>query len=433
MIGGLLDRAARRAEQADAIAKTDETLTAVFESGRLKSISLAQEQGANLRVMARGRMGFAGTTAPHWDDLIEQALESARVGPEIPLEMPSPRPLPTVSTHAPAAAAADARRLTEIGELVVSRLVRDGCQVNVSVERSLGSVRVGNSHGVDAGYDVTSVSVSAELTRVADDDVLIIAEHLAGADLPTTRELELLTGRMLERLEWSRRSATAPTGTPPVCFTPAGTDVLLAPFRQACLGRSAHQGVSPLAGREGEAMFDPRFSLVDDALLDWRAGSRPVDDECVPSRRTLLVDAGRVGGFVWDLETAGLAGVSATGHGRRSIFGKPRTAYSNLMVLPGEDTPGELLARMETGLLVDDLIGVGQGNVVGGAFSRPVALAFRVEGGEVTGRVKRATVAGTAYDLLRNLAGIGNELQWMGSVAAPHLLVEGVKVEGGER
>lgn len=430
MIGGLLDRASRRAEQADAIAKTDETLTVVFASGRLKSVSLAQERGANLRVMVRGRLGFAGTTAPAWDGLVEQALASAVVGPEVPLDLPPPRHLPVVRTHAPAAAAADAQRLTEIGDLVVARLTRDGCQVNVSVERSLGSVRVGNSRGVDAGYDVTSVSVSAELTRVANDDVLIIAEHIAAVDLPATRDLELLTARMLQRLEWSRRTAASPTGTLPVCFTPAGTDVLLAPFHQACLGRSVHQGVSPLAGREGERMFDPRFSLVDDALLDWRAGSRPVDDECVPSRRTPLVEDGCVAGFAWDLETAGLAGVASTGHGRRSIFGKPRTAFTNLIVLPGEDPEADLLARMDDGLLVDDLIGVGQGNVVGGAFSQPVALAFRVERGEVTGRVKRATVAGTAYDLLRSLGGIGNELQWMGSVAAPHLLIEGVRVEG---
>src|SRR2546425_13333658 len=49
------------------------------------------------------------------------------------------------------------------------------------------------------------------------------------------------------------------------------------------------------------------------------------------------------------------------------------------------------------GLLVDELIGVGQGNVTGGAFSHPVALAYRIERGAITGRVKDAAVAGNAY------------------------------------
>ena len=40
----------------------------------------------------------------------------------------------------------------------------------MSVERSHGSVRVANTSGVDASYDVTTVSISAELTRVQADD-----------------------------------------------------------------------------------------------------------------------------------------------------------------------------------------------------------------------------------------------------------------------
>jgi len=71
---------------------------------------------------------------------------------------------------------------------------------------------------------------------------------------------------------------------------------------------------------------------------------------------------------------------------------------------------------------------VGQGNVISGAFSHPVALAYRVERGEITGRVKDAAVAGNAYELLKKIGGFGNDDRWYGARHAPSLLLEGVSV-----
>jgi PmbA protein len=178
----------------------------------------------------------------------------------------------------------------------------------------------------------------------------------------------------------------------------------------------------------GERAFHPTLTVTDDPWVAGASGSRPIDDEGVPTRRLLLVDGGAVGGFVYDLETAARAGVPATGHARRSTFGKPQAAYSNLVVSPGEFSWEDLLARVSDGLIVDDLIGVGQGNVISGAFSHPVALAYRVVGGEIVGRVKDAAVAGNAYELLSRIAGLGRDVEWRGSLAVPPILLEGVSV-----
>jgi PmbA protein len=78
---------------------------------------------------------------------------------------------------------------------------------------------------------------------------------------------------------------------------------------------------------------------------------------------------------------------------------------------------------------VDELIGVGQGNVVSGAFSHPVALAWRVEGGELTGRVKDAAVAGNAFELLRRIRALGSEAKWLGgSRLVPPMVLDGVSI-----
>jgi PmbA protein len=65
---------------------------------------------------------------------------------------------------------------------------------------------------------------------------------------------------------------------------------------------------------------------------------------------------------------------------------------------------------------------------MGGAFSHPVALAYRVRHGEIAGRVKDAAVAGNVYELLKHIGGWGNDARWLGSRWSRSLLLEGVSV-----
>lgn len=428
MIEPLLERAMRRAEAADAALKTDETLTLVFEAGRLKSTAFSQERGLNLRVSAEGRLGFAGTTGDDVDALLEAALASARVGDAVNLLLPALAPLPTVTTWYPRAAAATLENLMELGRGLVDRLSRDGCQVAVTVERSIGSVKVANTRGVAASYDVSVVTVAAEVTRVAGDDVLMVSDYWASADFPDDASMGPLVRSILQRLDWAARPAGPPHGALPVLFTPQGAHAILLPLRQACHGKAVLQGISPLAGRQGERMFDAALTVVDDPFLEAAPGSRPVDDEAVPTRVLPLVRQGAVGEFIYDLETACRAGVPATGHARRNTFGKPQATYSNLAVAAGPDGWDDLLQRIPDGLVVDELIGVGQGNVIGGVFSHPVALAYRVVQGEIIGRVKDAAISGNAYDLLGRLGGLGRDVERRGSLVMPPMLLESVAV-----
>jgi PmbA protein len=97
-------------------------------------------------------------------------------------------------------------------------------------------------------------------------------------------------------------------------------------------------------------------------------------------------------------------------------------------VTPGDQSLADLVGSIPSGLLVDRLLGIGQGNLIGGTFAHQVGVAFRVEGGEVVGRVAQATLAGNAYELLGRVAGLGSEGPWRGSTSVPAMLVEGVTV-----
>jgi len=259
MIPRLLEQAARSCDLADAAEKSDETVTLLFEGGRLKSCAWAAERGVNLRVRRNGRLGVAGSTTEDVPALLQAALASAAVGDAVDLLLPAPSPLAPVRTHAPAAAAASVEVLAALGQALVERLRHDGWQVGVTVERSTGRVRVANSRGVEAAYEVTAVSVSAEVTRVRGDDILMVEDHYAAADLPSEAAIASLAESIRRRVEWAERAAAPPRGELPVLFTPAGAGVLLLPVRQACLGKAVLQGASPLAGRIGATPASPSW------------------------------------------------------------------------------------------------------------------------------------------------------------------------------
>src|SRR5205809_1913024 len=378
VIAPLVELAGRRADGgADALWRRVERTTVAFEWGRLKSAGTTEEAGANLRVRHRGRVGVAGTTAVE-GNVLDRALASAELGEELDLAFPVPAPIPPLTTFFDRAAKASLDELIGIGRSLLARLERQGCRVNVAIERETTATRVANSAGGGGEYRGTGFGVSADVWRIAGDDVLVVSDALEGADLPSDEGLTALVAAINARLDHALRVVAPPEGSLPVVFTPAGLSAVMLPVTQALSGKAVLQGISPLGAKVGQAVFDPRFSLTDDPLRVGRTASRPVDDECVSSRTLRLVERGVVQGFIYDVETAARARAESTGHGTRGIFGKPVPAYTNIVlndVGAQHAAPlqlgGGLLGEIRDGLLVDELIRVGQGNVIGGAFSHP--------------------------------------------------------------
>jgi PmbA protein len=432
MIEQALELARKRARAADALLRDETQLSLKFESGRLKENALRQEAGLNLRVFTDGRYGVAGTTdVADVADVVTRALASAEQGDALTFDLPAAGPLPAISCFDDRAAGLDVAALAAIGRAIVERLARPGWQVNASVDRYVETTTFANTAGQAFSYRATGVSVAAEVARVAGDDVLMAYDSAAATGVPTAAELDRIVASIVTRMERAERVVAPPEGKLPVLFTPNGSAALLLPVRQAISGKTVLQGVSPLGGKLGEKMFDEAITILDDPLVPSRLGSRPADDEGVPSRRLALIEKGVVCAFVYDLETAARAGGGArsTGHGRRGTFGKPGIGFSNLVMDVGTLDEAALLREVGHGLVVDELIGVGQGNVVGGAFSHPVALAYRVDGGEITGRVKDAAVAGNGYELLKRIRAVGRDARWnSGTSLVPPLVIDAVNV-----
>jgi PmbA protein len=201
----------------------------------------------------------------------------------------------------------------------------------------------------------------------------------------------------------------------PVILAPVGMGIIGLPLWLGFNGKHVFLGSSPLAGKLGERIADPRFSLTDNPLLDYGSGSGQYDGEGVPHQVTPLIEDGVLKNFLYDLDTAGRAGAKSTGHG---VGCNP----TNWLFKTGDTSYAEMIKSVKEGLLVLDVMGLGQGNPFSGEFSVNVQLGYKIENGEIVGRVKDVMLAGNAYDALKNIVAIGDKAEWHSTFGGTHVV-----------
>jgi PmbA protein len=226
-------------------------------------------------------------------------------------------------------------------------------------------------------------------------------------------------------IQWFKMAeniAPIKSGDMPVIFDPQGMIVLLLALGMGFDGKNVFLGASPLAGRLGEEIADERLSITDNPLMDYASSSGKYDDEGVPRQITPLIENGVVRNFLYDLDTAGRAGTKSTGHGtdRHDLDKTPVGCMpTNVVIEEGDVSYEEMVKNTKEGLLVRDVMGLGQGNPISGEFSLNVQLGYKIENGEIVGRVKDVMLAGNTYDAIKNIAAIGDKAEWAsGSVWA---------------
>lgn len=190
---------------------------------------------------------------------------------------------------------------------------------------------------------------------------------------------------------------------------------------------NAQQGLSLLAGREGETIASACVTLTDDPLLPWGLGSSPFDREGAATRRKQVIERGVLRTLLHNRKTAKKAGCRTTGN----AAGGGRVAPSNLFFAPGDASPEALMERMGDGLYLTEVTGLHAGaNAVSGDFSL-LSRGFEVKGGKAVRPVEQFTVAGNFYQLLKDIEAVGGDLLFEGSpVGSPSVLVRRLSVAG---
>lgn len=429
-MNNLLDRLAERAEQAEVFEIDSESTSVGFEANKLKSFEVNQTRGVAVRVVNEGRLGFAASSDMEaLDRLVENALESARHGDAVPVQFPGPGEGPRVSVYDEQLATLSTDRLIDIGREVVDIISQadPAALVNMDLERSVRRTSVRNSNGGDVSVEKSPLSISIRVERVQQEDVLMLYSYFGTA---LWNEGYRQTAESLaEQLRLAREITTIRSGRMPVLFSPHGAVVLGLPLMMGLNGKDVYRRTSPMAGKVGEQLFDEKLTLVDDPAISGRPGSASHDDEGVPHKRVPLIERGVLKGFLYDLKTAAQAGVEPTGNGERGLFSPPTPSFSNLVVEAGTTPIADIIAGLDEALLVEGALGLGQGNVISGAFSNSLSLGFKIEKGKIVGRVKNVSIAGNIYEDLKRVDAISQEREWVyGGMHLPYLLLPELNV-----
>jgi PmbA protein len=427
----------KQAEQVEVFNLENEKTTVEFEANQLKACAVTRTKGTAVRVIRKGRLGFsASTDRMAVDKLAANVLESAAYGDQTSFSFADPKSAIPVRTYDKVIAELPINRLIEIGQEILDLIlpVDPIVRCNLSMARGIVLANIRNQKGLDVSFKTSPLTLSIKLDRMEDDDVLIRYEQFG--TMVWEKDYLDFARRLAEQLKLARKLTTIKPGKMPVLFSPAGAQALILPLSEALNGKEVYKGTSPIKDKVEEKLFDEKITLVDDGTMDGCFGSTPYDDEGVPRSRNMLIENGVLKSFIYDLKTAAQAGTQSTGNAVRSLFTQPDVSFGNVILQPGRTPLRDIIASIDEGILVESLLGLGMGNTISGAFSNPLDLAFKIEKGEVVGRVKDLSIAGNIYDLFKDVAAISQEAQWNYNffyapyVFAPYVLLPEMNVAG---
>ncbi|KYH39213.1 MAG: peptidase C69 [Candidatus Hecatellales archaeon B24] len=417
------------------------TVSAAIENDQIVKAKTVWEEGLGLRVSLQGRIGFSYTNRLNMESLRETVRKALKLaGASQPDKQwkgfpPSKACRKTLKTCDGRVAEAEVEAAVDLAsEMLEASLSLDG-----RVKASEGAVNLTYTKRVLANS--LGVEVEDEGTWAG-----CYLEALAKEGLDTTpacfefdfsRMLRLNVaevGRKAAELALSALGAEkAESGRATIILgQPALLSILSYTLVPALKADNVQRGRSPLKGRIGEKVFSPLLTLVDDGLLEGGLNTSSFDDEGVPSQRTPLIERGVLKGFLYDHYRASKEGVESTGNAVRpaSYASTPIIEPSNLVVKPSGLRPEDLLAETGRGFYVPYVQGAHSSNPESGEFSVVAAPVWLVEDGSLSRPVRSIMLAGTVYGMLENLSGLASNVRFFGSLVAPWVRVEEVRVIG---
>jgi PmbA protein len=219
----------------------------------------------------------------------------------------------------------------------------------------------------------------------------------------------------------------------PVIFNPrVFSRVLASTFTPTVLATNVQLGRSFYADKLNQEIASEKLTILDDGTFPRGILSFSFDGEGVHSQRKAVVDRGILKTFLFDSYTAFKENRESTGNSSRFAQGRfpfslpPINAPSNIVVSPGTKTREELSNSFDRVLILDDSANI-FGDPVSGNISIVTRNAQIIEGGGAY-HIKRSLVTGNVFSCLKQIVGVGTDVEVYPNVVTPSIVLEGLTV-----
>lgn len=387
-----------------------------FTGGELKVKEAAESSGYAVRVLERGRLGFAYCRD---EAEVPEALESARKLSRFSVKSgfsfaPDAR-TEALPLYDSALAGAEYRGLKALIDEAREGAQSLGGMPRVILSADTSATSLYNSEGFSGDYRKTRFSLYCECMH---GDGFGFS-YYTSPKVPSSVEAQGITAaEMAKAMQGAEKPAP---GDYAVVLELDALDSFLDILLPSFSGDWKRRRITRL--RAGRRMLSSAFTMHDDGLTEG-TGARPFDDEGTPSAARPLVERGAVRGFLFDREAAALAKARASGACSRGSYETPPSiGQANISIAPGRHTDLSDLGRH---LEVHSVHGSHTANATTGDFGLEVSVAFLVENGERK-PVRGFMLSGNVFDMFSKMEGVEKKVRRVNGIIAPRIAFGGVK------
>ena len=398
----------------------------VLEEERIKTVGRGVTLGLGVRVIKGDATGYAYT-----EDLSYERMEhAARIAGQIansgghhepvaiaPLSLPSYYPVTTPSLAVPAADKLSLlRSADEAARKADSSIVKVEASFVEQLRETLvvtSDGRLSRDHMPLIRFGVRAVAEQGDKRQAGSSggggryglDYFAPGSDSARDGAWHGREAVRIALAMLDARE-------APAGELPVVLAPGDSGILLHEAvghgLEADFNRKA---TSNYSGQLGNLVASELCTVVDDGTVPHSRGSVNVDDEGNQTRENVLIENGKLVGYMHDRISAKHYGVDATGNGRRQSFRyMPMPRMTNTSLRPGQHDPEEIVSSVKRGIYAKRFSG-GQVNISNGDFVFSLTESYLIEDGKLTAPLKGVNLIGNGPEVLRRVDMLGSDYE----------------------
>ena len=414
----------------------------MFDNGKLRTANFSTDQGFGLRAVAGEASGYA-----HSSELSEAALlragdavSAVKGGYSGTLAAAPARtnrhlygdenPIPSPSFEA------KAKLLQEIDAYLRTADPRVR-QVTASLASSWQQVEILRADG-DVARDVRPLVRVNVSVVVGDGDRQESGSYGMGGrkafgEFLTEESWRHAADEALRQALVNLEAVPAPAGTFDIVLSSGWPGVMLhEAVGHGLEGDFNRKKTSAFAGLMGQQVAAKGVTVVDDGTVPERRGSLTIDDEGTPSGRNVLIEDGKLVGYMQDRQNARLMGMKATGNGRRQGYAhQPMPRMTNTYMTAGDKTPEEIIASVKKGIYAVSF-GGGQVDITSGKFVFGCTEAYMIEDGKVTQPIKGAMLIGNGPDAMHRVSMVGNDLKLDNGIGMCGKAGQGVPVGVGQ-